>query len=215
MSRFFDAFDALSRQQKNGWLWEDAYLPEEFDDIEVECIEQFGGSGKGDDIWAVYKVSEPGEPDRLFKVEGWYSSSEGSEYDSIGSRTSSSNSYQISEQAIMNDFEKFISRYGGRISDSLMNGEDWKSCLQYANPEIKKAGPKIAAKCVDKHEDERREEQGNEGEVYAIYSYVDGKETKFYRIDGVFDSYGENTEYLGFYEVEGEEVTVTKFKPKS
>jgi hypothetical protein len=44
----------------------------------VKCIEQFGGEGKGDDIWAVYEVDG-----KFFKASGWYASYSGSEYSDV------------------------------------------------------------------------------------------------------------------------------------
>lgn len=43
------------------------------------CVEQYGGEGQGDEIWAVYKVNEDGV-DKYYKVEGWYASYEGASY---------------------------------------------------------------------------------------------------------------------------------------
>jgi hypothetical protein len=44
----------------------------------VKCVEQYGGEGKGDSIWAVYEVD--GEH---FRVNGWYASYDGASYDDV------------------------------------------------------------------------------------------------------------------------------------
>lgn len=123
----------------------------------------------------------------------------------------------------MNDFEKLLARYGGLMADMLLEGKEWAKCIGYLDTDAKRAAQGMNVRFIDKHCDERREEQGREGEIWAIYAYTyptgrassGNEETKYYRIDGQFNSYGYDDKFMGFYEVEGVEVTVTKFKPKA
>lgn len=56
--------------------------PREDETIELEgfgtlsFVEHYGGEGQGDEYWTVFKVA-----DRYFRINGWYSSYEGGEYD--------------------------------------------------------------------------------------------------------------------------------------
>ncbi len=111
----------------------------------------------------------------------------------------------------MNDFERLLARYGGAMSWQLFEGKPWSECSRMLSGKDKTAAQKIKVEFVDKQRDDFREdEQGWEGSIWAVYKH-DGK---YYQIDGSIDSYGRDR-YLGFYEVEGEEVKVTRFRPKS
>lgn len=41
----------------------------------------FGGEGQGDEYWFVIRVENDGDPDRYFRMDGWYASHEGGYYD--------------------------------------------------------------------------------------------------------------------------------------
>lgn len=47
----------------------------------VECAEQFGGEGQGDNIWAVYKITLPDGSVEHYRCNGWYASYDGATYD--------------------------------------------------------------------------------------------------------------------------------------
>ena len=40
-------------------------------------VEQFGGEGKGDNIWAVFSVKEDDGQEILYRLRGWYASCDG------------------------------------------------------------------------------------------------------------------------------------------
>lgn len=44
-------------------------------------VDRFGGEGKGDDYWFVFKVTDADGNERLFRRNGWYASYDGGEYD--------------------------------------------------------------------------------------------------------------------------------------
>ena len=48
--------------------------------ITTECVDAYGGEGKGEDYWAVYKFSK-GDEAVYVKFDGWYASYNGSEFD--------------------------------------------------------------------------------------------------------------------------------------
>jgi hypothetical protein len=73
MSKFLEAVEA--EKYKNNILYGDWGI----DDMDVECIKQYGGEGKGDSIWAVYRAVEDGVT-RYYKAEGWYASYEGASF---------------------------------------------------------------------------------------------------------------------------------------
>ena len=50
--------------------------------VEVSCVEQFGGEGKGEDIWAVYSVRQNGI-EELWKAWGFYASYHGADFEGI------------------------------------------------------------------------------------------------------------------------------------
>ena len=64
--------------------------PDEFDDslnatfpgIQYEFADHYGGEGQGEDYWTVYKFTKDGETVYL-KWQGWYSSYNGSEFESV------------------------------------------------------------------------------------------------------------------------------------
>jgi len=43
---------------------------------ELEYVDEYGGEGKGDDYWVVFKIGE-----QYFRVDGWYASYDGGELD--------------------------------------------------------------------------------------------------------------------------------------
>ncbi len=83
MSKFVEAFEKMSGS-KSSLLYGDGLGLTQAEEAALgftyDCVEQRGGEGQGDDIWAVYKVIEPGEPDRYYKADGWYASYAGCEF---------------------------------------------------------------------------------------------------------------------------------------
>ena len=65
-------------EYQNGFLYGDPDAGD-LNDIICTCIEQHGGEGQGDNIWAVYKVTEEGQ-EKYYKVNGWYASYDGASY---------------------------------------------------------------------------------------------------------------------------------------
>lgn len=74
------------------FFWEEMNpkYPDEFDDslnatfpgIQYEFVDHYGGEGQGEDYWTVYKFTKDGETVYL-KWQGWYSSYNGSEFESV------------------------------------------------------------------------------------------------------------------------------------
>jgi hypothetical protein len=59
--------------------YEPVKVPEGFEFLEtVECVEQFGGEGQGDQYFGVWKFG-----DIYIKFYGWYASHAGSEYEGM------------------------------------------------------------------------------------------------------------------------------------
>lgn len=56
------------------------WVQDQIDELEVKCIEQFGGEGQGDTIYAVYESTEGGVK-KFYRAEGWYASYAGAEFD--------------------------------------------------------------------------------------------------------------------------------------
>lgn len=66
--------------------------PESYDDIKygsegeipglgyVKLVDEYGGEGQGDEYWVVFSVSDGGVT-RLFRMDGYYASYYGSEFD--------------------------------------------------------------------------------------------------------------------------------------
>ncbi len=51
------------------------------DDVFITAlVEEYGGSGQGDDFWVVFSVTTPSGT-QLFRVDGWYQSYAGGELD--------------------------------------------------------------------------------------------------------------------------------------
>jgi len=48
----------------------------------VEGLEQYGGEGMGDEYWVVFSVENDGLK-KFFKLEGWYASYNGHEFESF------------------------------------------------------------------------------------------------------------------------------------
>jgi len=49
--------------------------------FQVECVEQHGGEGQGDVIYAVYKVTDPNGSESYYKCSGYYASYHGADYE--------------------------------------------------------------------------------------------------------------------------------------
>lgn len=47
----------------------------------VTGISQRGGEGQGDEYWIVFKIDFPSGETKLYRVNGWYSSYDGHEFD--------------------------------------------------------------------------------------------------------------------------------------
>ena len=56
----------------------------DFDSLElgeIKVVDEYGGEGQGDEYWVVYHFVEH---DIYIRVDGWYSSYEGSEFEDYG-----------------------------------------------------------------------------------------------------------------------------------
>jgi len=53
------------------------------DGYKVECVDQHGGEGQGDTIYAVYSVEKDGKQLGFFKAHGWYASYDGATLEDI------------------------------------------------------------------------------------------------------------------------------------
>lgn len=47
---------------------------------QIECVEQHGGEGQGDSIWAVFEVTSPDQVETYYKCHGYYASYHGADY---------------------------------------------------------------------------------------------------------------------------------------
>jgi hypothetical protein len=76
----------------DNWMHEDVYEhtdeiddnPELFTEYsklgKIECVEQFGGEGQGDNYYSVYHFEDH---DVYIQFQGWYASHHGSEYEEM------------------------------------------------------------------------------------------------------------------------------------
>lgn len=71
---WYDGWDAIEYLDSYGDNPNDTIDLEGFGTIEF--VDHFGGEGQGDDYWTVFRIG-----DRYFRMDGWYSSYEGHEYD--------------------------------------------------------------------------------------------------------------------------------------
>jgi hypothetical protein len=51
-----------------------------FNGYTIQEIEHFGGEGQGDEMWKVFSISKDGEKDAYFRVQGFYNSWNGTEW---------------------------------------------------------------------------------------------------------------------------------------
>lgn len=76
-------FEAEGLEPFNGKFYyagqEDTYNALQEAGITVEFADRYGGEGKGDDYWSVYKFSK-GDEAFYVKFDGWYASYNGSEF---------------------------------------------------------------------------------------------------------------------------------------
>lgn len=81
---WYEFEDAASSSRQ--WV-DDEWIDQGFRGVDIpgigraELLEQYGGEGQGDDLWQVFKVTDPEGNERIFRRTGWYASYSGGDYD--------------------------------------------------------------------------------------------------------------------------------------